>query len=354
MREFLQKWYQDKGPRWCAKQLGKSYDSIKEMAHREGLNFAGSKRDRIRKHLEDRLLEDGWRKTAFDLGLSEGTVRRWAKKFSVKEPLDARGAKPMELSEDQQRLILASYPERSTNIIAGESGLSNDVVIGFLKRRCLYIGYGRRADQAVNKEFFRWSADFAYVFGYMCADGSIGEYPVTDYDGRNVRRMTHSSITSKDDHILWDIRSRMGLKARPYSFVRDTGERYWCLATSCRWVFDQWMSFGLRPRKSFVGMSIPEMPDEFVCHFIRGFFDGDGTKDSNEYRVGFGCTDREFVEWIRCRIVRVIGGQEPMISVADNATPYHYFGVYADRAKRLLDWMRPREGDLRLHRKWAA
>ena len=144
MKEFLREWYQAKGPRWCANQLGKSYDAIREMAHRERLSFAGTKRDRIRRHLEDRLLKDGWKQTSLDLGLSEGTTRRWAKKFGIEEPLDARGARPKEISEDHQRRILTDYPRHSTNVIARGCGLSNDVVIGFLKRRCLYVGYGRR------------------------------------------------------------------------------------------------------------------------------------------------------------------------------------------------------------------
>ena len=74
MKEFLQKWYCEKGPRWCAEQLGKSYENVKQSAHTLGLSYRTARMERIRSHLSDRLLADGWKKVSADLGLSDGTV----------------------------------------------------------------------------------------------------------------------------------------------------------------------------------------------------------------------------------------------------------------------------------------
>jgi len=214
MKEFLQRWYEEKGIEWCAERLGKSCGSIKQMAHTMGLNYRKAKQERIRSHLSERLLVDGWKKVEADLGLSEGKAYLWAKKLGIKGPPDERGAKPTELLENQRKVILEQYPLRSTNAIASLTGLTNDIVIGFLQRSGRYIGFERRADVVVDKGRFDWSSDFAYVLGYMYADGSVGEYPKSDSDGRRKRKLTTSSITSKDEHILWDIRERMGVESK--------------------------------------------------------------------------------------------------------------------------------------------
>lgn len=358
MKKFLKKWYCEKGPVWCSEQLGKKSGNVQQMAHKLGLNYRKARQERIRGYLLERLLSDGWRRAAEGLGLSEGKVRLWAKKFGVEGPPDDRGAKPIELTKEQERMVLEGYPVKSPWLIAKEIGLGGETVKGFLERRGLYQGYGRRVSWSVDRDFFRWSNDFAYVFGYMCADGSVGEYSVKDKDGRGRRKLAYCSITSKDEGVLRDIGKRMGLRSKPYSYVkvknRKTGEKgkYWCLRTSCRWVFDRWIEYGLKPRKSYVGIGVPNVPEEFLKHFVRGFFDGDGSKSKNGYSVSFGCTDEKFMDWLRNIVVRVVGGNVPKMSVLDNPTIFFSFVVCADRAKKLLKWMEPGESDLRLERKW--
>jgi intein/homing endonuclease len=271
-----------------------------------------------------------------------------------------RGAKPTVLTETQQVHILGEYPTKSTDRISIELGLSNDVVIGYLKRNGKYLGFNRRSGMSVDKDFFQWSNDFAYVFGYMCADGSLGKYSKPDSDMHKKRYLPYSSITSKDEQILRDIGRRMGLKTKPHSSVRRKSQftvetaRYWCLSTSCEWVFDKWIEYGLRPRKSYVGIGKPNVPEGLIRHFVRGFFDGDGSRSKDGYSVKFGCTDRTFMEWLRDELIGVVGGNTPKISMADNKTKFFSFVVYADRAKKLLEWMAPDKSDLRLERKWAA
>lgn len=321
-----------------------------------------AKGQRIKDHLSERLLVDGWKRTAGDLKLSEGTIRRWAKNLELECPPDDRGAKPTELTKEQEGIVLFGYPIKSPWLIAKEIGLTGEVVIGFLKRRGLYQGVNRRASAVVDKEFFRWSRDFAYVLGYMYADGSIGEYRKIDSDSHGERNLTYCSLTSKDEEILRNIGNRMGLKSKPYSFVRRRHQRiietgkYWRLSTSCRWVFNKWIEYGLRPRKSYVGMDIPKVPKKFVRHFVRGFFDGDGSKyvndRGNEY-VNFGCTDRLFLEWLGRVIALVVDKDEIHIGAEMyRKTPFYKISIGCNRAKKLLNWMAPGNRDLRLERKW--
>jgi len=353
MKEILTENYESKGPKWCAQETGCSEGYVKVTASKMGLSYARANRNRIRRYLQDNLAVDGWSACANILGLSECSTRRWAKKFSIDGPPDARGARPTNLTDEQVNRVLESYPELSTNVLARCLGLTNDIVIGFLKREGRYLGFDRRSGTAVNKDFFKWSENFAYVFGYMCADGSIGEYRKADTDNRNERMLPQSSITSKDKQILDDIRKAMELKAKVSSYDRD-GKPYYTLTTSCDWVYRQWERMGLKPRKTYEGLGVPKIPKSMVRHFIRGFFGGDGGwSEGNSGTVSFGCTDLEFVTWVRNEICTAIDIPCPKISSDyDRDTPFHRFALYSRKAMKCKDWMKPTVNGLFLQRKW--
>ena len=262
-----------------------------------------------------------------------------------------RGKVPTELSVAQRDAVLTQYPGKSCVTIGKEVGLSRDVVGGFLKRRGLYLGFKRRAFISVNQRFFDgWSEDMAYVLGFMYADGSVGEYQKKDSDGRRKRTLPYSSITSKDVQILEDIAEKMGLKTSPCPFERD-GKTYFLLTTSCRWVFEKWLELGVIPRKTYEGMRIPDVPESELSHFVRGFFDGDGSRSVDGYSVSFGCADLNFLDWLADRILEVVFGRKPTLS-KDKARDFWRLPFYADRARKLYEWMKPTENGLRLERKW--
>ena len=350
-KEFLTKWYESKGPKWCAEETGKSYGAIKQMASSMGLRWADSRRDQIRKHLEAHLA-DGWGLAARQLNLSEGSVRRWAKKLQIQGPPDARGAKKKEVSDEQSKRILDSYPQMSCVAIGNREGLTRDVVERVLRDSGAYLGFNRRSDVSVDKTFFEWGEDLAYVLGYMFSDGSVGKYGKSDSDGRTKRSVVQSSITSKDRQILDDIRERMGLAANVCPYVRD-GEQYYHLTTNCKWVYEQWRRLGVNPRKTYEGLPIPDVPEGLVRHFIRGFFDGDGSGSRDGYSLKMGCSDVNFLIWMRNVLVGVSGGQEPKMTLKKTGNPFFSFVFYADRAKHIKSWMAPSVTGLRLKRKWT-
>lgn len=156
MKEFLVTHYESKGPKWCAERTGRSEGCVKVAATKMGLNYARAKRERIRRYLRDNLEELGWKRCSLELGLAEVTTRRWAKKFGIQGPPDGRGAKPTKLTHEQVSIIRSDYPQLSTDALAKRIGLTNDIVIGFLKREGSYLGFSRRSELVVDKDFFEW------------------------------------------------------------------------------------------------------------------------------------------------------------------------------------------------------
>lgn len=114
----------------------------------------------------------------------------------------------------------------------------------------------------INQDFFKtWSRDMAYVFGFWCADGCI-------YGGR----LFDITIQKKDKYLLKQISQKLGYEGGLYDYV----DRQACrINFSCVEIYNDIVALGGTERKSLT-LDFPDVPDEFLSDFIRGYFDGDG------------------------------------------------------------------------------
>lgn len=98
-----------------------------------------------------------------------------------------------------------------------------------------------------------------YILGYLFADGYVNESKGS------------INITSKDIQPLIDMVKYIGnipiLKCK-------TGSYY--IQWYCKEHIDQLRNFGCIQNKSLV-LKFPELKEELIHHFIRGYFDGDGS-----------------------------------------------------------------------------
>lgn len=130
-----------------------------------------------------------------------------------------------------------------------------------------------------NKDFFKnWSCEMAYVLGLVYADGAIE-------DVRKSSRTCYLTISSNDKSLLEQVKKALSSEHNIYSrkprIVKFTsGKSYLCkesfnIIIGNKSVFDDLINLGLTPRKSLC-MKFPEIPPEYFCYFLRGYFDGDG------------------------------------------------------------------------------
>ena len=127
--------------------------------------------------------------------------------------------------------------------------------------------------------FKKWSNEMAYVLGFLYADGCIIDSAVS-------ARTQYTQFSSKDRKILEKIRLALKSKHRIYSQVpRLTlhvggkiykSSKLFCLRIGSRRMFSDLKKIGLTPNKSR-SMKFPVIPPEYLNHFIRGYFDGDGS-----------------------------------------------------------------------------
>ena len=71
------------------------------------------------------------------------------------------------------------------------------------------------------------------------------------------------------------------------------------------------------------------------------------------YRVSFGCSDFAFLDWLADRILEVVSGRKPTLS-KNKSRDFWVLAFYADRARKIYEWMKPTERGLRLRRKWET
>lgn len=118
--------------------------------------------------------------------------------------------------------------------------------------------------RTINKDFFKtWSEEMAYILGYWFADGCIGSWS-NGY---------HFCITSKDESIINKIKEI--LESYHKIKYRKSDDTY-TLTFSCKEIYNDIVKLGGCERKSLIAR-FPMIPKKYIRHFIRGYFDGDGS-----------------------------------------------------------------------------
>ncbi len=122
----------------------------------------------------------------------------------------------------------------------------------------------------VNEDFFKkWSQEMAYTLGYIYADGSLEYAPrlrgrylrVSSVEKRNIEKIKE-----------WMDSEHTIITKKPTSKNGKTG---YLLRIGSHKIYNDLTKLGLYPNKSLT-VKFPSIPKESLCHFVRGYFDGDG------------------------------------------------------------------------------
>jgi len=120
-----------------------------------------------------------------------------------------------------------------------------------------------------NEDFFKcWSSEMAYVLGFIAADGSII---------KNKRGAHFLEVETIDKGLLESIRKligsnhKIGIRKRSVSWQVS-----YRLQVGSKVMFDDLVDLGLTQNKA-KRLRIPDVPKKYLAHFVRGYFDGDGS-----------------------------------------------------------------------------
>ncbi|MCU5396499.1 helix-turn-helix domain-containing protein, partial [Bacillus toyonensis] len=172
--------------------------------------------------------------------------------------------------------IIQLYAEgKSTSEIAILANVSARYIRMVLKdnnvpRRA--IGSWKRKYDLKEDYFKTWSNNMSYILGFIAADGVIQK------ENQCV------SISQKESDILEDIKKELNTN-QPLYQNKKTG--VYMLNINSKTIKDDLMNIhGIMPCKSF-NIEFPFVPEEYLHHFVRGYFDGDGYVKYETYTVSF-------------------------------------------------------------------
>ncbi|PFC14061.1 LAGLIDADG family homing endonuclease [Bacillus cereus] len=125
----------------------------------------------------------------------------------------------------------------------------------------------------ISEDYFKtWANNMAYILGFIAADGVIQK------ENQCV------SISQKESYILEDIKQELNTN-QPLYQNKKTG--VYMLNINSKTIKDDLMNIhGIKPCKSF-NIEFPFVPEEYLHHFVRGYFDGDGYVNYKTYTVSF-------------------------------------------------------------------
>lgn len=156
----------------------------------------------------------------------------------------------------------------------------------------------------VNHNFFsNWSPQMAYVLGVVCTDGSIRPSILKNSNTKDSIRTSRLTISQKESELLekvlklMDSETKLLFRKRKEFSNTVSGETYYFHLNSDL-IYDDLVRLGLTPNKSLT-LRFPDVPSEYVNHFIRGCWDGDGSvfidKTSNSIFASFVSGSYEFI-----------------------------------------------------------
>lgn len=197
------------------------------------------------------------------------------------------------LNETDKKKIIDYYYDKRT---IGFEGLSNELQVS--KRavsRVLKeanINTKRLNRYRLNESFFHYinTEQKSYILGLLYADGYVGD----EHFNNIVLQLKDREIIEKvADAIEYD-----GIIRKSKKGGFDYSKEGYVLNISSQEMAQDLRSIGLYPNKSLTLADLPNIADDLFRHFVRGYFDGDGSiilsKHTSYHWVGGGMKKYEY------------------------------------------------------------
>lgn len=233
----------------------------------------------------------------------------------------------MKLKEKQQQMLLAAKEfvngAKIENVMA-KYHVSYASVYNAIKRYNLDYKYTYGRTIFFNESYFEKidTEDKAYWLGFIFADGSISK---TDSKVSTENRLT-ISISVKDKALLQKFAECISMpqdKIRHYTPKNSysCSEMVSIYCNSIKMVTDL-KNLNCTPRKTFHSQ-MPPIPEHLIRHFIRGYFDGDGTISGNTFEF---TSDGNILHEIQIILMNSLGYRKTKIRERKNAFNLRYGG----------------------------
>jgi hypothetical protein len=185
----------------------------------------------------------------------------------------------------------------------------------------------------------------AYLLGFFCADGHLATH----------RNSFIICLHRKDQYILENFMKFMEYGGVIYDYGKRTTVS---LSISSKEITKDLMNFGLTRHKSQELRWIEQIPEEYISHFIRGYFDGDGhvglvqAHNPNDKKIIIKIVSTlPFIEKLKIEFEKHYGSECGSIRNVETYFELTYTG--SNHIKSFLDWIyKDSTEETRLKRKY--
>lgn len=145
------------------------------------------------------------------------------------------------------------------------------------RRRIKLYGDPNTKNHYVRKYFFNeklmdtWTKESAWILGWVLTDGYIYE-----------KRSPHVVLTIKDYSVVDNIR-------KVFNDIRLPKERragLYTIMLNSRYLVNRFVELGVYQNKSLT-VGLPQIPDEYFYHMLRGVLEGDGCLFVRKQKTGY-------------------------------------------------------------------
>ena len=250
-------------------------------------------------------------------------------------------------SKDQVSYIRDKYVNQNSSLqsLADEFHVSPEALRNMMRRNKIALkgckqGYPRNENYFTNID----TPDKAYWLGILYADGCV------------LKNRHEVSLTLIDKEHIEKFKNAIGAinhKITEHHDKRWTEEKIiYVFSIKDNQLVSDLIKWGCISNKSLVINKIPNIPRDYVSHFLRGYFDGDGSlhylKGTNNYRISFTCGNADFLEDVKKELQVNTSIQH---SKTNNACQLQIAGRH--QVERILNYLyKDSKEETRLNRKY--
>lgn len=150
-----------------------------------------------------------------------------------------------------------------------------------------------KAKQIKHDCFNNIKAKESYWLGLLASDGHV-------YSDKRYPNSKLVCLHTKDEEIVNNFKEFLGSE---HKITKEKTE-YFKFAATSKTIVDKLEQFGITERKS-LSLSVKNIPEQYINHFIRGVLDGDGhisfyyrNKNGMVNVIGISSGSKLFLEWI--------------------------------------------------------
>ena len=304
-----------------------------------------------------RLNKEGWstKQIYEQMGITKSQAYKAIRRMGLKSNCNRT------MTPDSIKIIKEKYLEGKTIEEITDKYFKDKYCSGEINMVLRKLGITRpNGTQAkINHDYFENidSEHKAYWLGFIYADGSITKKV---YEKGSYTYRLRMELMFEDKYILEQMALDLESDLKPKEYYNDTShfEGYnkpkhtAYIMFSSKKMGEDLVKLGVVPNKTFILKSLPNIPDNLMKHFIRGYFDGDGsvylTKDNTIKTAFYGTHD--FINSIQDFLIKELGLTKKKITDQKEAN-VSFVGMAKQESEKLYHYMYD-EATIFLNRKY--